>query len=36
MSVGRLLTAFLVARLIYAPYAVWVVTHIGSIGRCGA
>jgi len=32
MSVGRLLTAFLVAMLIYAPYAVWVVTHIGSIG----
>ncbi len=32
MSVGRLLTALLVALAIFSPYAVWVVTHIGSIG----
>ena len=32
LSVGRLLTALIVALLIYAPYAIWVATHIGSIG----
>ncbi len=32
MTPGRLAIAVLVAVLIYLPYAVWVSTHIGSIG----
>ncbi len=31
MSPGRLGVAVLVAALIYAPYTVWVITHVGSI-----
>lgn len=33
MTPGRLAIAVLVAVLIYLPYAIWVTTHIGSIGE---
>jgi hypothetical protein len=36
MSPGRIGITLLVAGLIYAPYAVWIATHIGSIADAAA